>query len=88
MSAPPSIGTFDEVAQRWRVLAERRCAHLLELHRSGRWICYFGEAQFLALLREAIRLSARWAEIAPPSPDQVATALPSAPVSELQRTAA
>jgi uncharacterized repeat protein (TIGR03809 family) len=78
--------TLDGVAQRWRALAERRCAHLLELHRSGRWTAYYGEARFRALLRDALRQSARWSEIAPPSPDQFVATRP--PYSERQRTAA
>jgi uncharacterized repeat protein (TIGR03809 family) len=58
---------FEEVAQRWRVLADRRRAHFLELYRSGRWRRYYSEARFLVRMHEAIRLSERWAEIAPPA---------------------
>jgi hypothetical protein len=77
MSARLPVHSLDEVAQKWRALAERRCAHFLELRRSGRWRYYYGEAQFLDRLREAIRLSARWAEIAPPPMDDAAApALP------------
>jgi len=63
---------LDEVAQKWRALAERRCAHFFELYYSGRWKHYYSEEQFLYRMREAIRLSERWAEIAPPPPDEVA----------------
>ena len=62
---------LDEVAQKWRALAERRCAHFLELYYSGRWKHYYSEERFLYRMREAIRLSERWAEIAP-LPDEVA----------------
>jgi uncharacterized repeat protein (TIGR03809 family) len=55
---------LEEVAQKWRALAERRCVYLLELHRSGRWRHYYSEEQFLVRLREAIELSERWVEIA------------------------
>src|SRR5262249_55495064 len=65
--------TLDEVAQKWRALAERRCAHFFELYYSGRWKHYYSEEQFLYRMREAIRLSERWAEIAPPPADEVAT---------------
>ena len=44
-------------------------AHFVELYHSGRWKHYYSEEQFLARLREAIKLSERWAEIAPP-PDE------------------
>jgi hypothetical protein len=87
MSARLPAHTLDEVAQKWRALAERRCAHFLELRRSGRWRYYYGEAQFLDRLREAIRLSARWAEIAPPPMDEAAA--PALPVADGRpRTAA
>ena len=87
MSARLPAHALDEVAQKWRALAERRCAHFLELRRSGRWRHYYGEAQFLDRLREAIRLSARWAEIAPPPMDEAAA--PALPVADGRpRTAA
>jgi uncharacterized repeat protein (TIGR03809 family) len=64
MSERPPAHALEEVAQKWRLLAERRCAYFLELHRSGRWRRYYSEEQFLARLREAIELSERWMEIA------------------------
>jgi uncharacterized repeat protein (TIGR03809 family) len=54
---------LDEVAHKWCALAARRCAHFLELHSSGRWRHYYSEEQFLLRMREAIRVSDRWAEI-------------------------
>jgi uncharacterized repeat protein (TIGR03809 family) len=54
-----------EIAQRWRALAGRRRAHYVELYHSGRWKRYYSEQEFLRRLREAIRLSERWDEIAP-----------------------
>jgi uncharacterized repeat protein (TIGR03809 family) len=64
MSERPPAHALEEVAQKWRALAERRCAYFLELQRSGRWRRYYSEEQFLVRLREAIRLSERWVEIA------------------------
>jgi uncharacterized repeat protein (TIGR03809 family) len=88
MSARLPVHALDEVAQKWRALAERRCAHFLELHHSGRWKHYYSEEQFLDCLREAARLSERWAEIAPRPADEMAVA-PSPPAAEgLRRTAA
>jgi uncharacterized repeat protein (TIGR03809 family) len=58
-----------EVSHKWRELAERRRAHFVELYHSGRWKHYYGEEQFLRSLREAIKMSERWSEIAPP-PDE------------------
>jgi uncharacterized repeat protein (TIGR03809 family) len=64
MSERSPAHALEEVAQKWRALAERRCAYFLELHRSGRWRHYYSEEQFLVRLREAIELSERWVEIA------------------------
>jgi uncharacterized repeat protein (TIGR03809 family) len=71
MSARMPAHALDAVAQKWRALAERRRAHFLELHESGRWKHYYSEEQFLHRMREAIRLSERWAEIALPPRDEV-----------------
>jgi uncharacterized repeat protein (TIGR03809 family) len=62
---------LDEVALKWRALAERRRAHFIELYDSGRWKLYFTEEQFIARMREAVRGSERWAEIAPRPEDEV-----------------
>jgi len=87
MSARLPGHALDEVAQKWRLLAERRCAHFFELYDSGRWKHYYGQAQFLYRMREAIRLSERWAEIAPPPADDVA-APDAQPARTPRRTAA
>jgi uncharacterized repeat protein (TIGR03809 family) len=57
---------LDQVAQKWRDLAERRRAHFVELHDSGRWRLYYTEEEFLARMREAIALADRWAAICEP----------------------
>jgi uncharacterized repeat protein (TIGR03809 family) len=57
-----------EVAQKWRALAERRRAHFVELYHTGRWKRYYSEEQFLLKMREAIKATDRWAEIAPTPP--------------------
>jgi uncharacterized repeat protein (TIGR03809 family) len=66
-----SAHALEEVALKWRALAERRRAHFIELYKSGRWKLYFTEEQFLLHMREAVRASERWAEIAPRPEDQV-----------------
>ncbi len=63
-------GALDEVSHKWRRLAERRQAHLLELFHNGRWKHYYTEEQFLQYMREAVRLTERWTMIAPPSAEQ------------------
>ena len=63
-----SIAAFEQTSRKWRALADRRCADLAELFQSGRWKRYYTEEQFLHRLRDAIRASERWAEIAPVLP--------------------
>ena len=63
-----STPALDEVAQKWRALAERRRAHFVELYHTGRWKRYYSEEQFLLRMREAIKATDRWAEIAPTPP--------------------
>jgi uncharacterized repeat protein (TIGR03809 family) len=55
------------LAQQWRELAERRRAHFLELHQSGRWKHYYTEEQFQTEMQEAVRVADAWARIAPSS---------------------
>ena len=88
MSATLPFHAFQEVAHRWRVLAERRCEHFLELHDSGRWKYYYSEQQFLDRLDEAIRLSERWAEIAPLATAEAAAQQAPKLSDPAQRTAA
>ena len=61
-------GTLDTVSHKWRRLAERRQAHLVELFHSGRWKHYYTtEERFLRSMRDAVSLTERWAMIAPPA---------------------
>jgi uncharacterized repeat protein (TIGR03809 family) len=71
MSARPPAHALDAVAQKWRTLAERRRAHFVELYDSGRWKHYYTEGEWLYRMREAIRQTERWAEIAPRPEDEV-----------------
>jgi uncharacterized repeat protein (TIGR03809 family) len=71
MSKAPTRA-LDEVSHKWRRLAERRQDHLLQLFNSGRWKLYYTEEKFLHLMREAAKLTERWASIAPPSADRYA----------------
>jgi uncharacterized repeat protein (TIGR03809 family) len=87
MSARLPAHALDEVAQKWRALAERRRAHFLELYHSGRWKHYYSEEQFLYRMREAVRLSERWAEIAPPAAGE-GTAEQAQPIADTPRRTA
>ena len=73
-------------AQKWRDLVNRRCAHFIELHKSGRWKHYYEEAQFLLLMSEAVVLAELWARIAPgPDDDDEAPAAAQTDPAENQR---
>jgi uncharacterized repeat protein (TIGR03809 family) len=62
---------LDAVALKWRSLAERRRAHFIELYQTGRWKHYYSEERFLHHMREAVRMTERWAKIAPRPEDEV-----------------
>jgi uncharacterized repeat protein (TIGR03809 family) len=68
MSQWVSTTALEQTSRKWRALADRKCADLVELFRSGRWKRYYSEEQFLHCLRDAIRASERWAEITPALP--------------------
>jgi hypothetical protein len=62
-----------QTAQKWRDLINRRCAHFIELHKSGRWTHYYDETQFLLLMSEAVALAEIWSRIAPRPEDDDGT---------------
>ncbi len=73
--APPrSVLSLDPVALKWRNLADRRRAHLVDLYLTGRWKRYYSEEQFLACFRETMSMADRWNEIAPKSDNDNAKA--------------
>jgi uncharacterized repeat protein (TIGR03809 family) len=69
MPVQPKARPYEELAQKWSKLAERRRAHFIELYKSGRWKHYYSEAEFLARLREAARVSDEWAKLAADCPE-------------------
>ena len=88
MSERQPARALDQVAQKWRDLADRRRAHFVELYHSGRWKHYYSEEQFLNRMREAIRAAETWALIAPRPADPTAAEQGAAGRSEAPRTAA
>lgn len=47
----------------WRVLADRKIAHLIALGESERWGCYYSHEQFFLALDDAKRLKGKWDKI-------------------------
>lgn len=56
---------MERAALKWRALAEKRRAHLIEMYKTGRWRHYYDEQNFLAEMRKSIAIAQRWAKIAP-----------------------
>jgi uncharacterized repeat protein (TIGR03809 family) len=58
-------------------LAERRCAHLLDLHQSGRWTRFYSREAFVAQMNDAAMAAKQWQqladEVAAPPPEPAAT---------------
>ena len=63
MQVRPSALPPDEVALRWRDLAERRRSHFVELYESGRWKRYYTEADFIARMREVVAAADEWEKL-------------------------
>ena len=63
MQVRPTAMPPDQVAKRWRDLADRRRSHFVELYVSGRWKLYYSEADFIARMREVVQAAERWEEL-------------------------
>jgi uncharacterized repeat protein (TIGR03809 family) len=55
---------YDDLARKWLALAERRRAHVVELHDSGRWKHYYTPEELLDAMREAVGICEQWARLA------------------------
>jgi uncharacterized repeat protein (TIGR03809 family) len=64
----------DQLAQRWRDLAERRRSHFIELYETGRWKLYYTEAEFVIRLREVFEAAEQWQKLASPRQRQAQSA--------------
>lgn len=65
MSAEHCTRRIDAIAQRWCDLAERRRAYFVELFDSGRWTHYYNEQEFLERLRDVVKATDAWRQLAP-----------------------
>lgn len=64
MQARSTALSSDQIAQRWRDLAERRRSHFIELYQSGRWKHYYSEADFVLRMREVCQAAEQWEKLA------------------------
>ncbi len=84
----PAYLRFNQIAAKWRDLAEKRRQYFVELHSSGRWRHYYkSEAQFLLRMREAAMLAEGWAVLIPPD-EPASAATPVAPAAPSRRQSA
>jgi len=65
MSERQALRQFDNIAQKWRDLAERRREYFVDLYRSGRWKHYYSEDEFVLIMQEVVEVTETWARIAP-----------------------
>lgn len=86
----PTMARGYEIVARWSALAERRLAALIELYESGRWQRYHDEAEFRAMMREAVAAVETWRKLVAANgashaaPADIATMLPP-PFREINR---
>jgi uncharacterized repeat protein (TIGR03809 family) len=73
MQARSNALSSDQIARRWRDLAERRRSHFVELYQSGRWKLYYSEADFAARMQEVVQAAERWEKLASAQLSKVAS---------------
>lgn len=66
MPRPTELRAYEQLAKKWRDLAERRREHFVDLYQSGRWRHYYTEEQFIAQMREVVRAAETWGRLAAP----------------------
>ena len=75
---PPAMlqaaAKWESVARKWRMLAERRSAHHIEMFNSGRWKHYYTDEEFLLAMRSAIVTARDWRALAPTAEERAAAA--------------
>jgi hypothetical protein len=64
MPKTPGAPRLDEIADKWRDLADRRLAYFTELYRSGRWKHYYTRESFALRMLDVIKAAKVWGELA------------------------
>jgi hypothetical protein len=54
------------ITRKWHDLAEKRRAHFIDLYESGRWKHYYGEREFVVLMRDTVQLADHWSQLVQP----------------------
>jgi hypothetical protein len=64
MSAKQGGLRLDEIALKWRDLADRRLTYFTELYRCGRWKHYYTQESFALRMLDVIKAAKVWGELA------------------------
>jgi hypothetical protein len=66
LTMPNATGAarLDEIALKWRALADRRLVFFTELYRSGRWKHYYTKESFAVRMLDVIRAAKLWRDLA------------------------
>jgi hypothetical protein len=63
MTDEHALSRFNETAEKWRDLAEKRRQYFEDLHKTGRWKYYYTEALFFRRLGKAAELVELWGPV-------------------------
>jgi len=55
---------IEDLARKWKALAERRREHFNDLYNSGRWRRYYRQHSFMAQMNETARMADAWTKVA------------------------
>ena len=58
-----TLHKFNQTAEKWRDLAEKRRLYFEDLHQSGRWKYYYTEALFFRRLSKSVQLVELWGPV-------------------------
>ena len=61
---PAQTANFDEIARKWRDLADRRLEYFITLYQSGRWKHYYTREDFTLRMVDVIKAAKAWGELA------------------------
>lgn len=64
MPTTQGVHRLDDIAIRWRDLADKRLEYFVELYRSGRWTKYYSQERFALRMLDVIRAAKLWSDLA------------------------
>jgi uncharacterized repeat protein (TIGR03809 family) len=64
MPAAQGATRLDQIAMKWRKMADRRLEYYTELYRSGRWRHYYSQEDFAVRMLDVIKAVKVWYDLA------------------------